>query len=97
MQTEGRQGRAEERAWANLDLRHRRIQQRKEQAKSLLDQLTFARSALLKDRNKVAVLSLRAFQVQLAGLTLRHRLEVDVALSLAFAAGALETWLEQTK
>jgi myo-inositol-hexaphosphate 3-phosphohydrolase len=66
-------------------------------AKNLQDQLTFARSALLKDRSKVAVLSLRAFQVQLAGLTLRHRLDVDIALSLGFAAGALETWLEQTK
>jgi hypothetical protein len=68
---------------------------RQSDAKNLRDQLKLARSALQKGRERLAILSLNAFQVQLASLTLRHRVDLDVALSLGFAAEALETWLEQ--
>jgi hypothetical protein len=43
----------------------------------------------------LAILSLSAFEVQLAGLALRDRLDFDIALSLGLAAEALKTWLEQ--
>ena len=62
-------------------------------AKNILDQLNFARAALQKDRIRAAALSLKAFQLQVAGLTLQHRLDLDIAASLAFAAGALGTSL----
>jgi len=68
---------------------------RKSDAKNLQDQLKLTRAALQKDRVRVAILSLNAFEVQLVSLTFRHRLDFDIALSLGFAAEALETWLEQ--
>jgi myo-inositol-hexaphosphate 3-phosphohydrolase len=66
-------------------------------AKNLLDQLTFARSALQRERIRVAVLSLKAFQLQVATLAFRQRLDLDIALSLGFAAGALEQSLDPGK
>ena len=68
---------------------------RKSDAKNLQDQLKLTRAALQKDRVRVAILSLNAFEVQLVSLTFRHRLDFDIALSLGLAAEALETWLEQ--
>ena len=62
-------------------------------AKNLQNQLALTSAALEKGRGRVAILSLNAFQVQLAALTLRHRLDVDIALSLGLAAEALEAWL----
>jgi 3-phytase len=66
-------------------------------AKNLQDQLKLTRTALQKDRVRVAILSLNAFELNVASLTLRHRLDVDIAISLGVAAEALETWLVQEK
>jgi hypothetical protein len=38
---------------------------------------------------------LRLSTLNLASLTVRHRLDLDIALSLGLAAEALEVWLEQ--
>jgi hypothetical protein len=68
---------------------------RRADANALRDQLNKVRAALEKDRVRLALVSLNGFQVQLASLTLRHRLDLDIALSLGLAAEALEVWLEQ--
>jgi hypothetical protein len=66
-------------------------------AKNLAETLKLTRAALLKGRTRVAILSLNAFQVQLASLTLRHRLDVSIAINLGLAAETLESWLAAEK
>jgi myo-inositol-hexaphosphate 3-phosphohydrolase len=62
-------------------------------AKNLGDQLKLTRAAIQKDRARVVILSLNAFQVQLVSLTLRHRLDAAIAINLGLAAETLEAWL----
>ena len=69
---------------------------RKGDAKTLQEQLTLTRNAIQKNRLRVAVLSLNAFELQLASLVLRQRLDLHIGLSLGLAAETLETWLQQT-
>jgi myo-inositol-hexaphosphate 3-phosphohydrolase len=64
-------------------------------ARDLLLFLLKARNAIQNGQPGVAVFSLGAFQVRLAFLAVRHRLDLNIALSLGLAAEALERWLRQ--
>lgn len=70
---------------------------RKSDAKTLQLQLKVVRAAFQKNRTGRAVATLNAFEIQLASLTIRHRLDLNIAISLGLAAEALETWLKQGK
>ena len=58
-------------------------------------QLTLTRNAVQKDRLRVAGLSLNAFELHLASVVFRQRLDLHIGLSLGLAAETLETWLQQ--
>lgn len=65
--------------------------------RNLLLQLKLARVTLQKGRFRLTVAALNAFELRLAWLALRHRLDSDIAVSLGLAAETLENELDQKK
>jgi hypothetical protein len=65
-------------------------------AQHLLDLLSLTGTALEQNRIKAAVLSLTAFELKVAGLVFRHRLDPQIAFSLGLSAETLKAALRPT-